>query len=94
MPAEAVLHSAEAVLHSAEGVLRSAEAVLRSAEAVLRSAEGVLHQTVFRMMCRKLNCRQAVHDNLDKFSYFFSFKFMCSADSLTDRTLLNLHTVL
>lgn len=64
MPAEAVLHSAGAVLRSAEGVLRSAEAVLRSAEAVL-------HQTVFRTMFRKLNCRQAVHDNLDMFSYFF-----------------------
>ena len=71
MPAEGVLHSAEGVLRSAEAVLRSAEAVLRSAEAVLRSAKGVLHRTVFRMMCRKLNCRQAVHDNLDMFSYFF-----------------------
>ena len=62
---------AEGVLHSAEGVLRSAGAVLRSAEGVLRSAEGVLRRTVFRMMFRKLNCRQAVHDNLDMFSYFF-----------------------
>ena len=71
MPAEGVLHSAEGVLHSAEGVLRSAGAVLRSAEGVLRSAEGVLRRTVFRMMCRKLNCRQAVHDNLDMLFIFF-----------------------
>ena len=62
---------AEGVLHSAGEVLRSAEVVLRSAGAVLHSAEGVLHRTVFRTMCRKSNCRQAVHDNLDIFSYFF-----------------------
>lgn len=62
---------AEGVLHSAGEVLRSAEGVLRSARAVLHSAEGVLHRTVFRTMCRKSNCRQAVHDNLDIFSYFF-----------------------
>lgn len=62
---------AEGVLHSAGEVLRSAEGVLRSAGAVLHSAEGVLHRTVFRTMCRKSNCRQAVHDNLDIFSYFF-----------------------
>lgn len=58
---------AEGVLHSAGEVLRSAEVVLRSAGAVLHSAEGVLHRTVFRTMCRKSNCRQAVHDNLDIF---------------------------
>lgn len=62
---------AEGVLHSAGEVLRSAEVVLRSAGAVLHSAEGVLHRTVFHTMCRKSNCRQAVHDNLDIFSYFF-----------------------
>lgn len=62
---------AEGVLHSAGEVLRSAEGVLRSAGAVLHSAEGVLHRTVFSTMCRKSNCRQAVHDNLDIFSYFF-----------------------
>lgn len=62
---------AEGVLHSAGEVLRSAEVVLRSAGAVLHSAEVVLHRTVFHMMCRKLNCRQAVHDNLDIFTYFF-----------------------
>ena len=62
---------AEGVLHSAGEVLRSAEVVLRSAGAVLHSAEGVLHRTVFRTMCRKSNCRQAVHDNLDIFLYFF-----------------------
>ena len=62
---------AEGVLHSAGEVLRSAEGVLRSAGAVLHSAEGVLHRTVFRTMCRKSNCRQAVHFNLDIFSYFF-----------------------
>lgn len=62
---------AEGVLHSAGEVLRSAEVVLRSARAVLHSAEGVLHRTVFHTMCRKSNCRQAVHDNLDIFSYFF-----------------------
>ena len=62
---------AEGVLHSAGEVLRSAEGVLRSAGAVLHSTEGVLHRTVFRTMCRKSNCRQAVHDNLDIFSYFF-----------------------
>lgn len=62
---------AEGVLHSAGEVLRSAEGVLRSAGAVLHSAEGVLHRTVFRTMCRKSNCRQAMHDNLDIFSYFF-----------------------
>mgnify|MGYP000764258448 FL=1 len=62
---------AEGVLHSAGEVLRSAEVVLRSAGAVLHSAEGVLHRTVFRTMCRKSNCRQAMHDNLDIFSYFF-----------------------
>ena len=62
---------AEGVLHSAGEVLRSAEVVLRSAGAVLHSAEGVLHRTMFRTMCRKSNCRQAVHDNLDIFSYFF-----------------------
>lgn len=62
---------AEGVLHSAGEVLRSAEGVLRSAGAVLHSAEGVLHRTVFLTMCRKSNCRQAVHDNLDIFSYFF-----------------------
>lgn len=62
---------AEGVLHSAGEVLRSAEVVLRSAGAVLHSAEGVLHRTVFLTMCRKSNCRQAVHDNLDIFSYFF-----------------------
>lgn len=62
---------AEGVLHSAGEVLRSAEVVLRSAGAVLHSAEGVLHRTVFRTMFRKSNCRQAVHDNLDIFSYFF-----------------------
>lgn len=63
---------AEGVLHSAGAVLRSAEVVLRSAGAVLRSTEGVLHRTVFRTMCRKSNCRQAVRDNLDIFSYLFS----------------------
>lgn len=63
---------AEGVLRSAGEVLRSAEAVLRSAEGELRSAEGVQHRTVFRTMCRKSNCRQAVRDNLDIFSYFFS----------------------
>lgn len=62
---------AEGVLHSAGEVLRSAEVVLRSAGAVLHSTEGVLHRTVFHTMCRKSNCRQAVHDNLDIFSYFF-----------------------
>lgn len=62
---------AEGVLHSAGEVLRSAEVVLRSAGAVLHSAEGVLHRTVFHTMCRKSNCRQAVHDNLDIFSYSF-----------------------
>lgn len=62
---------AEGVLHSAGEVLRSAKVVLRSAGAVLHSAEGVLHRTVFHTMCRKSNCRQAVHDNLDIFSYFF-----------------------
>ncbi len=62
---------AEGVLHSAGEVLRSAEVVLRSAGAVLHSAEGVLHRTVFHTMFRKSNCRQAVHDNLDIFSYFF-----------------------
>lgn len=62
---------AEGVLHSAGEVLRSAEVVLRSTGAVLHSAEGVLHRTVFHTMCRKSNCRQAVHDNLDIFSYFF-----------------------
>lgn len=62
---------AEGVLHSTGEVLRSAEVVLRSAGAVLHSAEGVLHRTVFHTMCRKSNCRQAVHDNLDIFSYFF-----------------------
>lgn len=62
---------AEGVLHSAGEVLRSAEVVLRSAGAVLHSAEGVLHRTVFHTMCRKSNCRQAMHDNLDIFSYFF-----------------------
>lgn len=62
---------AEGVLHSAGEVLRSTEVVLRSAGAVLHSAEGVLHRTVFHTMCRKSNCRQAVHDNLDIFSYFF-----------------------
>lgn len=62
---------AEGVLHSAGEVLRSAEVVLRSAEGELHSAEGVLHRTMFHTMCRKSNCRQAVHDNLDIFSYFF-----------------------
>lgn len=62
---------AEGVLHSAGEVLRSTEVVLRSAEGELHSAEGVLHRTVFHTMCRKSNCRQAVHDNLDIFSYFF-----------------------
>lgn len=71
MPAEGVLHSAGEVLRSAEVVLRSAGAVLHSAKGELHSAEGVLHRTVFRTMCRKSNCRQAVHDNLDIFSYFF-----------------------
>ena len=54
---------AEGVLHSAGEVLRSAEGELHSAEGELHSAEGVLHQTVFRKLCRKLHCHQAVHGN-------------------------------